>query len=229
MKVALLGAGKTGGQLVHLITDILGPFTSQKPPTVEELKRSDLVISFVPGHAVNDLIPLLLESRKPVVWGSTGMLWPEDLDRSLKTQGLTWLYASNFSLGMVLIRQALSLFKQADQFIPDVQFSLSETHHQHKKDRPSGTALSWKQWLGKELSITSHRIADVVGEHEVVLESPYEKITLKHESKDRALFAEGAYWSAKKLFELTQAHAIEPGLWEFHQFIQTHLLGGSYA
>jgi 4-hydroxy-tetrahydrodipicolinate reductase len=74
-------------------------------------------------------------------------------------------------------------------------------HHIHKKDAPSGTALSWKEWLNKEAEITSAREGDVNGIHELTVSTANERITLKHDALDRALFAEGAIWAAEQLIK----------------------------
>ncbi|HBQ58314.1 MAG TPA: hypothetical protein DD671_01445, partial [Balneolaceae bacterium] len=74
-------------------------------------------------------------------------------------------------------------------------------HHVHKKDAPSGTALSWKEWLDKEAEVTSAREGDVKGIHELTVKTGTEEITLKHKALDRALFAEGAIWAAKQMVE----------------------------
>ena len=81
----------------------------------------------------------------------------------------------------------------------DPVFKIHEVHHIHKKDAPSGTALSWKEWLAKDAEVTSAREGDINGIHELTVTTETEEITLKHNALDRSLFAEGAIWAVEQL------------------------------
>lgn len=223
MKIALLGKGKTGIKVLELLIANNIPhtvFDSKNPPTLAILKNHDVVISFLAGDVFKDYIPLLIESTLPVVTGSTGMQWPLDFDTNLKMLNLKWIYATNFSLGMNIIHQMILIMKEANSIIPGVKFSMHEIHHTKKLDAPSGTALSWKKWLGHDINITSERTGDVIGIHEIKLTTPTEEITLKHDSLDRKIFAEGALFAAEKIRTLT------PGLHQFQDVVQNELLKG---
>ena len=77
MKIALLGKGKTGGKVLELILEAGIPYTlfdSINYPTKEKLEGHDVIISFLPGEAFNTYIPLIVETKIPVVCGSTGFL-----------------------------------------------------------------------------------------------------------------------------------------------------------
>ncbi len=200
MKVALIGAGKTGSKVVEILGDAtVTVFTRAHQIDVASLDGHDVVISFLPGDAFCQLIDTLIESRIPVVTGSTGFQWPTDIQQRLVTEKITWIYAHNFSLGMVLIKEMIQLMSRADQLLNDVQFNLHEVHHTSKIDAPSGTALSWRHWLDKPVEITSERTDDVIGEHELLLSSDFEEIRLSHSATDRKIFASGAIWAAKEL------------------------------
>lgn len=200
MKISVIGTGKTGGKVVELLGDELAEaFDEGNPPTVEKLKQSDAVIIFVPGDAVPDIIDDVIESGIPAAWGSTGYEWPEDLEERVKAQKAKWVLASNFSLGMNVIRKSIEAISAGSAILKDPEFHIHEVHHIHKKDAPSGTALSWKEWLNKEAEVTSSREGDVKGIHELTLKTGTEEITLKHKALDRALFAEGAIWAARQL------------------------------
>ncbi|MEQ9090112.1 MAG: dihydrodipicolinate reductase C-terminal domain-containing protein [Balneola sp.] len=202
MKISVIGTGKTGGKVVELLGDNLAyAFDETNPPTVEKLKESDAVIIFVPGDAVEEILPMVLESGTPAAWGSTGFSWPEDLEDRVKKMGIKWVMATNFSLGMNIIRNAIEAISTASQILKNPSFKIHEVHHVHKKDAPSGTALSWKEWLNKEAEITSAREGDINGIHELTVTTVNEEITLKHDAKDRALFAEGAIWAAEQLIK----------------------------
>jgi 4-hydroxy-tetrahydrodipicolinate reductase len=216
MKIALLGSGKTGSKILDISDHEIEVFNRSHPPTFENLKPHDLIISFLPGDIFKDMIPLLLESKKPVVTGSTGFEWPDNFSQVLKTKNLTWVYASNFSLGVVVIKQLLETLHQASILFPTKTLSLHEIHHTQKKDAPSGTALSMKEWLQEECEITSERIGDVAGLHTLTMETPAEKITLTHEAKNRTIFAEGALWAANTIM----THKIAPGLIPFQTLVE---------
>ncbi len=200
MKISVIGTGKTGSKVVELLGDDLAyAFDENNAPTVEKLRESDAVIIFVPGDAVSDILDLVLESGTPVAWGSTGFEWPEDLDDQVKAVNSKWVLATNFSLGMNIIRHSIKKISEGSAILKNPSFKIHEVHHIHKKDAPSGTALSWKKWLNKEVEVTSAREGDINGIHELTLSTAREEITLKHEALDRSIFAEGAIWTAEQL------------------------------
>lgn len=215
MNIAVIGTGKTGGKVVELLGEELSEaFDEHNPPTVEKLKKADAVIIFVPGDAVPDVFDEVMEAGIPAAWGSTGYDWPTDLDDQVKAKNTKWVLASNFSLGMNIIRKSIQAISTGSAILKDPEFSIHEVHHVHKKDAPSGTALSWKEWLDKDAEVTSAREGDVKGIHELTVKTATEKITLKHKALDRALFAEGAIWAAKQLMENPD---IENGVHAFGQ------------
>ncbi len=216
MKIAVIGTGKTGAEVAKLLEEeqIVGPFNSKNKPTVESLRKADAAIIFVPGTAVDDILEVVLESGIPSVWGSTGYEWPEDLNERLKSGNATWLRASNFSLGMNIVRQCIKIISKGSEILSNPVFHIHEVHHVHKKDAPSGTALSWKEWLDKQAEITSERKGDVKGVHELQMKTSYESIQLRHEAHDRAVFAEGAIWAAEQIVR----KPIPPGLHDIETF-----------
>jgi 4-hydroxy-tetrahydrodipicolinate reductase len=208
MKIAVIGTGKTGGKVMELLGEELSEaFDSSNPPTVEKLQAADAVIIFVPGDAVPDVLGKVIEAGIPAAWGSTGYEWPDDLEDRVKARNAKWIIASNFSLGMNVIRKSIEAISAGSNILKDPEFHIHEVHHVHKKDAPSGTALSWKEWLNKEAEVTSAREGDVKGIHELTLKTETEEITLKHKALDRALFAEGAIWAARQLVNNSKMEA----------------------
>src|SRR5699024_11027915 len=147
----------------------------------------------------------------PSAWGTTGYEWPGDLDERLRDKGIKWLQASNFSLGMNIVRRCLNVVGQSSPVLTDPRFQIHEIHHIHKQDAPSGTALSWQEWLGHDAKITSERKGDIRGIHQLEVKTATESIRLEHQALDRKIFAEGAIWAAEHLLRPD----IEPG---FHDF-----------
>ena len=209
MKIAVIGTGKTGGKVIEVLNEnqIVGPFDSSNKPTAEKLNEADAAILFVPGTAAEELMEPLLESGIPAAWGTTGYEWPEDLDAQLKEQNVKWLQASNFSLGMNIVRRCLGVIGQSSSVLNNPSFHIHEIHHTDKQDAPSGTAISWEQWLGKEAKITSERKGDIKGIHQLEVKTDTESIYLKHQAHERKIFAEGAVWAAEQLL----SNDIEPG------------------
>lgn len=220
IKIALLGKGRTGGRVV----DILGPdnvtvFDESNLPTVEKLRGCDVAISFLPGPSLLEHLDTLVESGMPLANGSTGFEWPADIDTRLKQKNVAWITASNFSLGMNLVRGMIKVLGKTPELFDKFEFKLHEIHHIHKKDHPSGTALTWQKWLGHETDITSERKGETIGIHELILSTEFEDISLKHTAKDRKIYAEGAIWTAQKL----AGGRIAPGLHELEKIMDKEL------
>ena len=219
MKLALIGKGKTGGKVLDLISGDIEVivFDRTNHPTFEKLVNCDVILSFLPGDAFAELIPVLLETQKPVVTGSTGFKWPQNFSETLRAKNVSWIYATNFSLGVVILKQLIERLNKVSHLFTEKTLSIHEVHHTKKLDAPSGTALSMKDWLMGECEVTSAREGDVVGLHTLTLETPSEIIRLEHEAKNRTLFAEGALWATKMIKNT------EPGLHSFQKVVENHL------
>jgi len=102
---------------------------------------------------------------------------------------------------MNIIRKCIQAISKGSEILPDPEFSIHEVHHLHKQDAPSGTALSWKEWLNKDADISSERKGDVKGIHQLEMKTEFESIFLQHQALDRAVFASGAIWAARRLLE----------------------------
>lgn len=222
MKVAILGKGKTGSKVVELSQEkgyLARVFDTSNPATLESLQGHQVIISFLPGEPFLNLIPLLIESKIPVVTGSTGFDWPTDLDQNLKDQQLTWIWGHNFSMGINFVKSCLEILGKTKEIFPEVEYHVHEVHHTKKLDAPSGTAISFQNWLGQDCHITSERTGDVVGIHELSLRTDFETITLKHQAHDRKIFANGALFAAKELVDKQQT----PGLLNFSDFMKQRI------
>lgn len=223
MKVSVIGTGKTGGKVAELLGDnLMDAFDQKNPPTVVKLQQADAVIIFVPGEAVHDILQVVLDSGVPAAWGSTGFEWPDELEDQVKAKNAKWVIASNFSLGMNIIRKNIEIISEGSAMLKNPEFHIHEVHHIHKKDAPSGTALSWKEWLDKEAKVSSSREGDVKGIHELMLTTATEKITLRHDALDRSLFAEGAIWASEQLIN---NESLKPGIISFGQLFDQVMEG----
>lgn len=219
MNIALLGDGKTGSKVldIHPTTKV---FNLNNPVTIDGLKTCDVAISFLPGEAFLEVMPTLIEANIPVATGSTGFDWPDGIHETLKARKLKWVNAHNFSLGMNLVKAMVETMSKAEMLFNDAEFNIHDRHHIHKVDSPSGTALSWKDWLGHEVKITAERVGDVIGYHHLEMNTEVESIKITHEAKDRAIFARGAVWAADKL---VNDETIDYGLTHFSELVNKHL------
>jgi 4-hydroxy-tetrahydrodipicolinate reductase len=215
MNIAVIGNGRTGQFLESLIKkeNLVGVYNHQQPPTFEDLKAADAAIIFVPASALRELYPLLLESQVPVVTGTTGLHWSTDMQNEIADRGCRWIVASNFSLGMNLMFQLTQKFNHYQTLLSGSHLAIDETHHVHKVDSPSGTALKLKELVSGPVNIESRREGDVIGFHQLTLENGQERLQLSHAVNDRSVFDAGALWVTENLLPgLEQA-----GLYHFEQ------------
>jgi 4-hydroxy-tetrahydrodipicolinate reductase len=170
--------------------------------TADRLSAIETVIDFTTPDCVLENIQACVGADKNVVVGTTG--WQSELAsvrKLVEQRGTGFLYGANFSIGVNLffdlVRQAVPALQQ--QYLAQIY----ERHHAQKKDAPSGTAASMQQILQEnskaEVEITSFREGDVVGMHELVLDSSHDTIYLCHDAKTRRGFAEGAVRGAEWL------------------------------
>lgn len=215
MKVLLLGAGKTGSLVAQVARErghVVETLRSAENAgasglTAERLASVDVVIDFTTPQCVVENIYACTAAGKNMVVGTTG--WYSEIPKiqaqvAQHKSGFGFLYGSNFSIGInlffELVRAAAPAIQQ--QYYPHIY----ERHHAQKKDAPSGTAATIQAILqensGAKIEITSFREGDVVGMHELVLDSPNDSIYLCHDAKLRRGFAEGAVrgveWLADK-------------------------------
>jgi 4-hydroxy-tetrahydrodipicolinate reductase len=216
MNILLLGRGKTGSLVAEVArrrghdVQIVGAAdnASCAALTPERLRAVDVVIDFTAPSCVIGHIEACVTAGKNMVVGTTG--WHGEVDRIrtlVESRGTGFVYAANFSVGVNLFldvaRAAAAALKH------DYSGQIFERHHVHKKDAPSGTAIAIQRVIreaggenkakNKDLEITSFREGEVVGMHEVVLESSADRIYLCHDAKSRQGFADGAVRAAEWL------------------------------
>jgi len=212
MHVLILGRGRVGS----LVAEVAGGRRHQiriagatenaacAALTADKLHDVDVVIDFTAPHCVLANIEACVRAGKNMVVGTTG--WHSELVRvrqQVERGGTGLLHGSNFSIGINLFYDVARAAAAALQHGYSGQ--IFERHHAQKKDAPSGTAIVLQQAMRDasskhgELEITSFREGDVVGMHEVVLESLADRIYLCHDAKSRHGFAEGAVRAAEWL------------------------------
>ncbi len=139
----------------------------------------------------------------PLVLATTGYE-DEDLNMIRKaSQFIPLLQASNTSLGIAFLKKIIDLTSDSFSYFDNLE--ILETHHQDKKDSPSGTALDLANFLSERITgkdsipIESQRTGDTAGEHKIILSKEAERIELTHKALDRSIYAKGALAGAKWL------------------------------
>ena len=223
MKIAILGYGKMGQEIeriailqkheVALIIDSAEDWEK----VGDRLGEVDLAIEFSQPDTVIENIYHCFDANVPVVVGTTG--WHEDLEQIRKDcleRGQTLFFSSNFSIGVNLFFELNRKLAALMSKWVDYEISIEETHHIHKQDAPSGTAIVLandiirnngrkEKWVKKmpenpeDLGIQSFRTENVPGTHKVKYESDNDSIEIIHTAKNRRGFAIGTLLAAEWL------------------------------
>ncbi|MBP5742634.1 MAG: 4-hydroxy-tetrahydrodipicolinate reductase [Paludibacteraceae bacterium] len=223
MKIALIGYGKMG----HIIEEQAKKRGHEIVATIdinnyddikgEAFKSADVAIEFSrPESAVGNILNCFA-AGVPVVCGTTG--WTKDMDKvqeEMKKADGALLWSSNFSVGVniffALNKYLASIMNRFNMYDVD----MTEIHHIHKLDAPSGTAITLAEGIlenldrksawkldkaegAEDVAIKAVREGEVPGTHIIHYDSDVDSITIKHEAKSRAGFALGAVIAAEFL------------------------------
>ncbi len=176
----------------------------------------DLIVDFSLPEGTRRLVSFAKDHNLPLVSGTTGL---SDEDKNLlKELGNTVpvFWAANMSFGVYLMCQLTETLARYEKFY---DFKIEETHHVHKKDKPSGTALIIEEAVRKSTTqlqpTLSHREGEVFGIHSFFANSKDETLEIRHEAKNRGLFAQGALDIGKWLIDQ------EPGFYSMDDFFHT--------
>lgn len=239
MKIALIGYGKMGrmieqiakdrGHQIVSIIDIDNPQDFDSP----EFTSADVAIEFTAPMAAYGNYLKAFKHNVKVVSGSTGWMKEhgDDVKRLCSEGGQTLFWASNFSIGVAIFSAVNRYLAKIMNGFPQYKVEIEETHHIHKLDAPSGTAItlaediianmdSKDKWVkgtllapngsltgsdncaDNEIAINSIRRDEVPGIHTITYDSEADKITITHDAHSRKGFAMGAVLAA----EYTKEH-----------------------
>ncbi len=191
----------------------------------------DCIVDFSHHSLTEELLAFAIAHKIPAVIATTGHTDAERAAIHAAAEQIPVFFAANFSLGVALL---IDTARQVAAALPEAEIEIIEKHHDRKLDAPSGTALAIANALcevrpaatvvtgrsgyGKrtpqEIGVHAIRMGNIVGEHEVIIGTPNQTITLKHEAHDRALFAEGALAAAAFLCNQTA-----PGLYSMSDLV----------
>ncbi|MBV2166793.1 MAG: 4-hydroxy-tetrahydrodipicolinate reductase [Kaistella sp.] len=216
MKIALVGYGKMGKIIDEIATQRNHEIVAKlnESPNSENLNNADVVIEFSNPEVAFNNIKTCLENKIPVICGTTGWLDQKpEIEKIAAENNTSFLYGSNFSLGVNLFFALNEKLADLMKNFPDYNIQLEEIHHIHKKDAPSGTAISlaegiikndnrfegWKldETRDKQLGIFAIREDEVPGTHSVFYKSSVDEIEIKHTAYSRNGFALGAVIAAE--------------------------------
>src|ERR1700742_3486485 len=221
MKIALIGYGKMGKAIEeialsrgHEIVLRVG-IENLEDNTPENIRKADTAIEFTGPDSAADNIMRCLGAGVPVVCGSTGWLQKMDEIRAfVRNNSHTFLYASNFSVGVNIFFEVNKRLAALMAPHPDYNVRITEIHHTEKKDAPSGTAITLaeqimekipqkKEWVNHisdnldKLAIISERVDPAPGTHRIRYYSPIDDIEIIHTAHNRQGFATGAVLAAE--------------------------------
>ena len=181
-------------------------------------EEADALIDFSHHAATADILAFAKARNMPVVIATTGQTEEERAAITAAADTLPVFFSGNMSIGIALL---VSLARQAAAVFPEADVEIVEVHHNKKLDVPSGTALMLAKGVQEvreggdivvgrhengarkkgEIGVHSLRMGNIVGRHEVRIDTGTQTIVLGHEAHSRALFAEGALRAAEYLTE----------------------------
>jgi 4-hydroxy-tetrahydrodipicolinate reductase len=221
MKIALSGYGKMGKAIEQIALErgheIVQKFNSSEPLIGADLSACDIVIDFTRPEVASHNIRYCIDNKCSVVAGTTGWYHNyEALRAAAHEAGICLFTATNFSLGVNIAFHVNRILAAIMSNHREYNAHIEETHHIHKLDAPSGTAITlaegivenhtrfarWQLSDGQNLAaeslpIISHRIDEVPGTHRVIYASPIDSIELIHTAFNRQGFALGAVLAAE--------------------------------
>ena len=221
MKIALVGYGKMGKTIEQIALsrghEIVSIIDINNPDDFESaaFKSADVAIEFTTPATAFDNYMKCFAANVPVVSGTTG--WTVrmgEIKEMCEKEGKTFFYASNFSIGVNIFFALNKYLAKVMNNFPSYDVRMTEIHHIHKLDAPSGTAITLAEGIlenidrkdrwtletaekATDLPIHAIREGEVPGIHEIIYESDVDTISIKHDAKSRAGFALGAVVAAE--------------------------------
>jgi 4-hydroxy-tetrahydrodipicolinate reductase len=226
LHIALSGAKGRMGQCVQTLInqspEITLAATFDREQSVEKHLKTlnnptiDVWIDFTHPNASLQYLDYCLKHHIKMVIGTTGFSNQQQALIKKVSRHIPILLAPNMSIGLNILLKLLAVATKATANLADADIAITDIHHRHKKDKPSGTALSMAQIIQEanpktkvdHTSIMSLRVGDIIGEHSVRFALAGEQFILSHQVTDRHVFASGAIKAAQWL------HTQKPGLYD---------------
>lgn len=239
IRIGIVGAGRMGLAIINAVDgqddleiasvwvrdpDAAGDLSTPSGALISSnlehvVDRADVIVDFSLPKATEIVVRVIEEARKPMVCGVSGL---DDaqlaaLDRAAVAVPL--VYDRNMSQGIAVLQDLVQ--RAARSLGDEFAIEIHETHHIHKKDAPSGTALKLGESVARAREIDSsdairyesERRGEVPGDHDVIFASPTERLTLRHSVTTRQVFAEGALRAVRWVVSRP------PGLYSMHDVL----------
>jgi 4-hydroxy-tetrahydrodipicolinate reductase len=229
MNIALLGYGRMGKEIEKLALQrgheiVLRIEENQS----YDITKADVAIDFSIPDAAFENISNCLKNQVPVISGTTG--WLEQYEEAVQLceqNNGSFIYASNFSLGVNIFFELNKQLAKMMQQWSDYNISVEEIHHTKKLDAPSGTAITlaegiiehtnktdWELSSDKRVSensvpIEAKRIPEVPGTHSIHYTSEIDTIEIKHTAHNRKGFALGAIIAAEWIVDKSGVYTMK--------------------
>ncbi len=224
LNILLIGYGRMGHEIKQVAEErkhnvfLTIDKNNQEDFNKENLKKADVALEFSVPDAAYDNLMKCMEHNVPVVSGTTG--WLEkfyDIRKYCLENNGAFFYASNFSIGVNLFFKVNQHLAKLMNNYSNYDVSIEETHHKHKLDAPSGTAVTIAESIIKEMNrknkwkeetadsdetipVKSIRKDEIPGIHKVAYDSEFDNIEIKHSAKSRKGFALGAVLAAEYIY-----------------------------
>jgi 4-hydroxy-tetrahydrodipicolinate reductase len=225
MRIGLIGSSGRMGQAVQQVVkesghQITAKFDINDALSRDGIKTCDVLIDFSTAAALQANLDTALTAGIPFVTGTTGWYDQKESlkEKVIKADG-SFLYASNFSVGILLFHKLLARAAQLYGVFEQYDFAIHEIHHNQKADSPSGTALTLAEAVIKNLDnktdrqlgnpdgkiaqnklhVSSSRVGNVPGTHTLYIESQLDSVDITHRAHGRIGFASGALKAAEWL------------------------------
>lgn len=218
LNICIAGYGKMGKEIEKVVTErkhnLVKIIDQNNSAEIHDLKGIDVVIDFTNAEVCKDIFLACFKQSVPVISGTTGneeML--NEIYEECKNQNSAFLRASNFSIGVNLLFELNQKLAKIISPFTDYKCNLKEIHHIHKKDAPSGTAITllndiikihpkYNNWSlidknSQTIKVDAVREGEVKGFHTIKYENEIDEISISHNAKSRKGFALGAVLAAE--------------------------------
>ncbi len=219
-KIGVVGvSGRMGQEIVKVIEanprcELFYPLHRDEKWDSKKAAKVDVWIDFSSPEALKDVLKRAAEHKTPVVCGTTGFSKKEKDLLSQYAKKIPVLWSSNMSLGVAVLNEALKSLSAISHF----DFQIEELHHNRKKDKPSGTAITLQENLEKAVQKklpepVAIRGGGIFGVHKIYSMSDEEVLVFEHTALNRTVFAKGAVQAAEWLVKQ------KPGLYQIRDVL----------
>lgn len=205
LKIGIVGVnGRMGQEIAKVVEqsshDLFYAMTREAKLDEKKASQVDVWIDFTSPQALKSVLQMAEKYKKPVVCGTTGFSAAEKKLLDTYSKKIPVLWSSNMSLGVALLNEALKSFAAVSNF----DFQIEEFHHNKKKDKPSGTAITLQENLEKAVGRKlpeplAIRGGGIFGVHKIYAMSDEEVLMFEHTALNRAVFAKGSVQAAEWL------------------------------